>query len=391
MRAKSLALLCLALGCGLVASIGITQVMAKRSVPVTVVGETENIYVAGRDIPLNEVLTVALLKLEQWPKDKVPPGAIGKLEDVDGRRCRTRLYAGEAILKTKLFGKGQDLGGSSSQIPKGMRVVPVRVDSVSGASGMILPGDRVDMLVHLQTNIPAGIREPCIRTVLQNVKVFAADTTTDLERVDGDAKSIQAKTISLLATPEQAQKISLAAELGRVQLVMRSPEDDTNAQTDGVTLRELFGKVESGKPAKDTDPKDEGKPNATAEFLALLKAMQAKQAASPPVAAAKPEVKSPSRYTMRLLTGANRTEAVFEKANAEAANAESANDWTLISEKSNVKADREEQKPVGGAPAVPAVVGTPALPATQVPKTVEKPRGEEQPAEPPASDTAPQM
>lgn len=328
MRAKSLALLSLALGCGLVASIGITQVMAKRSAPVADTGATENIFVAARDIPLNEVLSVGLLKLEQWPKDKIPPGAVGKLEDIEGRRCRTRLYAGEAILKTKLFGKGQDLGGSSAQIPKGMRVVPVRVDAVSGASGMILPGDRVDLLVHLLANPSAGIREPCTRTVLQNVKVFAADTTTDLERVDGDGKSIQAKTISLLVTPEQAQKITLASELGQVRLVMRSPDDDTNTPIDGVTPRELFGRPESGVLTKDTVPAGDGKSTASEEFLALLKSSLAAKPAAP-VAETKPAAPPPPvRFRMQVLVGDRPGEAVFEKK----ATSGAADDWQLVSD-----------------------------------------------------------
>jgi pilus assembly protein CpaB len=327
MRAKSLALLTLALGCGLVASIGITQVMAKRSASVPIAGATENIYVAACDVPLNEVLAVGMLKLEQWPKDKVPPGAVGKLEDVEGRRCRTRLYAGEAILKTKLFGKGQDIGGSSSQIPKGMRVVPVRVDAVSGGSGLILPGDRVDLLVHLLANPAAGIREPCTRTVLQNIKVFAADATTDLERVNGDGKSIQAKTISLLVTPEQAQKITLATELGQVRLVMRSPEDDSQAKVDGITPRELFGFAEAGKLTKDQVPREAPKSSTAEEFMAMFKAMQAKQTTAPATEPTAPE--SPERYRMRLLAGEQHGEAVFE---AQKPQAGAKADWTLVSE-----------------------------------------------------------
>ncbi len=362
MRAKSLALLTLALGCGLVASIGITQVMAKRSTTVAVVGATENIYVAARDVPLNEVLSVGLLKLEQWPKDKVPPGAIGKLEEIEGRRCRTRLYAGEAILKTKLFGKGQDIGGSSSQIPKGMRVVPVRVDAVSGGSGLILPGDRVDLLVHLLANPAAGIREPCTRTVLQNIKVFAADATTDLERVNGDAKSIQAKTISLLVTPDQAQKITLASELGQVRLVMRSPEDDTQTKVDGVTPRELFGIADAGKLAKDEAPQAAPKSGVPEEFMAMLKAMQAKQAAVPAAQPAAPA--APERYRMRLLAGRQHGEAVFESQKQPKGGAE---DWTLVSETLSQLMKAAETKKAQADAKKQGDQGTP-----QVTKTVTK-------------------
>ena len=107
MRPKSLALLLLALGCGLVASIGITEVMAKRNAePTGPTGETEPIFVAIADIALGDTITAQVLKLEQWPKDKVPAGAISRIEDVEGRRARTKLFAGEPILEHKLLGKG---------------------------------------------------------------------------------------------------------------------------------------------------------------------------------------------------------------------------------------------------------------------------------------------
>ncbi len=111
MRAKSMALLMLALGCGLVASIGITQVMAKRNAEPASTAETQPIFIAASDIPLGDRLSAEVLKLEAWPKDKVPLGAVSKIEDIDGCRTRAKLYAGEPILEKKLFGKGTSLQG----------------------------------------------------------------------------------------------------------------------------------------------------------------------------------------------------------------------------------------------------------------------------------------
>ena len=95
MRPKSLAVLMLALGCGLVASIGIHQVMAKRNAePSGAIGDTQSIFVAMADIGLGDLLTSQVLKLEQWPKDKIPPGAVARIEDVEGRRARTKRRSG---------------------------------------------------------------------------------------------------------------------------------------------------------------------------------------------------------------------------------------------------------------------------------------------------------
>ena len=57
-------------------------------------------------------MTSQVLKLEQWPKDKIPAGAISRIEDVEGRRARTKLYAGEPILEHKLLGKGASEQGA---------------------------------------------------------------------------------------------------------------------------------------------------------------------------------------------------------------------------------------------------------------------------------------
>lgn len=313
MRPKSLALLLLALGCGLVASIGITQVMAKKSDVSTPVLDTDPVFIAIKDIPVGEPLNAQLIKLEQWPKDKVPPGALTRIEEVEGLRPRTKLYAGEPILRTKLFGKGAGEPGASPQIPKGLRVVSVKVDAVSGTASLILPGDRVDVLAHLLPNPTAGINEPTTRTVLQNIKVFACDNVVNLENMDGDGKSMAAKTISLLVTPEQAQKVTLATELGQVRLVLRSPEDDQNNDIAGVSSRELFGKAAAGARDKEMAASPTAKPADPDGFLQFLQ--QSLRDKPKPAGDATPVVQpkqSTQRYTMRLMQGGKSSEVVLE-------------------------------------------------------------------------------
>src|ERR1700743_2337830 len=106
MRPKSIILLTLALGCGLIASIGINQVMAhRREAPAPVLGETTPVFVAIAEIGVGDPLTPQALKVEPWPKEKVPAGALGSLEDVEGRRSRSKFYPGEPILEAKLLPK----------------------------------------------------------------------------------------------------------------------------------------------------------------------------------------------------------------------------------------------------------------------------------------------
>jgi Flp pilus assembly protein CpaB len=254
MQSKSLILLVVALGCGVVASIGITRVMASRSTaPAAQEMETQPVFVVKEDIPLGNALTAEKLKLEQWPKGKVPEGVLGNLEDIEGRRPKAKLFAGEPVLEVKLLSKGESAGGAAPQIPVGYRSVPVKVDEVSGGAAMILPGDRVDVLVYAKANCKEGIRTTMTKTILQNIRVFAVDSQWTLE-ADESGKSIRAKTISLLLTPEQTERVMLAHELGKLRLALRSPNDSEDAELSdkGHQVAQIFGDSETADIEKDS-------------------------------------------------------------------------------------------------------------------------------------------
>lgn len=246
MRPKSLLLLALALACGLVAAIGINQVMANRSAqPDAQHGEMAPIFIALHDVGLGDPITPLQLKLEEWPKSKIPPGAMSKLEDIEGRRARTKFFAGEPIIDAKLFAKGEQGSGATDLIPKGMRVVVVKVDDVSG-SGLILPGDRVDVLVHVADHAGdmSGKSRTSTRTFLHNVKVFAVNNV--YSRESNGETVITAKTISLLVSPQQAELVTMASEMGKIRLVMRSADDESDGESTGVTPHQLLGDAEEG-------------------------------------------------------------------------------------------------------------------------------------------------
>jgi len=326
MRAKSMALLMLALGCGLVASIGITQVMARRNTePSGPAAETVPIFVAVKDIPLGEPLSAAMVKQEPWPKDRVPTGALSNIEDVEGRRIRQRLFAGEPILENKLLSKGSSAQGASAVIPIGYRVVSVLVDSVSG-SGLILPGDRVDVLVYLVSNSQNTIAETSTRTVLQDVKVFAVNDVVDMEK-EGKDKSITAKTISLLVTPAQAAKVTLASEMGKIRLVMRGPEDNAHAEDASAKPEELLGhSAYSDRNKEAADSKKTDKTDNKSSFLDLLSQIKAKA----PVKQT-PEPPSTISWTMRILQPNGINDVVLESDNLPAAGNPGFGHWRVSS------------------------------------------------------------
>lgn len=218
MRPKSLILLVLALGCGLVAAIGVSQLMANRepSGPV-VVNDRETVCIVSQEISAGTLISAEMIKLERWPKDVIPPNAVRKVQDVLEQRARTTLLAGQPILKGHLGS-----GGAAVEIHLGKRLIPVQVDEVKGVAQMIQPGDHVDVLVLLEKG--ADFAETSVTTILQNVTVFAVDSNFTAQDTE-PGRATRARTVTLELTPEETQIVAMASEKGRLQLVLRHPKD----------------------------------------------------------------------------------------------------------------------------------------------------------------------
>lgn len=275
MRPKSLLLLALALGCGLVASIGISQVMDKNG--DTVVGyETESIYVAVVNINLNDPIDASMVALQDWPKDKVPEGAIKSLDELESRRPRTAIFQGEPILDAKLMAEGE-VHDPIGHIPPGMRLKTISVDAEKSAAGLLSPGDRVDIQLFVNRDPRAGFEIARTKVILQNIRVYAVDQTVQRAADGGEGRTI-AKTVSLLLTPDQANKVALAEQVGELNLIPRSPGDEALTDDTEMDVAQLFGdrnsrntrKIEQGPPPEEQ--------NTGGGFLSSLMAQMKKAA-----------------------------------------------------------------------------------------------------------------
>ncbi len=253
MRPKSLLLLGLALGCGLVASIGISQVMDRAPQAKL---ETVPIYIALHNINLGDPIGAGMLSLEEWPKDKVPRGAISKLEDLEGRRPRAAIFEGEPILEGKLLEPGQ-IADPIKSIPKNMRLKTIAVDAEKSAAGLLGPGDRVDVQLFVRKDARTGINMAKSKIILQNIRVFAVDQMVQRAQ-DGAEERTIAKTVSLMLTPEQASKLALAEQIGEISLIPRNPDDDSIAEWNEYTIEDL---LESGGE-KGSREKEQGRETA---------------------------------------------------------------------------------------------------------------------------------
>jgi pilus assembly protein CpaB len=115
-----------------------------------------------------------------------------------------------------------------------MRASSLEVNNVSGVSGFVLPGDRVDVLTTVDGR---GANEDAItRTVLQNVEVLAAGQKTEQK----DNKPITVQSVTLLVNPDGAETLALALHEGKIHLVLRNPDDQELVQVASLSTREML-------------------------------------------------------------------------------------------------------------------------------------------------------
>lgn len=233
---------------------------------VPVVVAADDIQV-GAKVQAQDVLVVTI------PPGAVPPGAFSATSKVLGRGAVMPVSKGEFILPSKLAALNAG-AGLPSLIPQGMRAVSVRVNDVVSVAGFVQPGTRVDVLA---TGSSGNERQTT--TVLENVAVIAVGKT--LDRSSTDAQT--APVITLLVSPDDAQKLALVSQEGRIQLSLRNPLDTKKGGIGATRTSSLYL---GEKPVATTEPK----PKAHK--------VVAKGSTPPP----------PAPYTVEMIRGSKRDE-----------------------------------------------------------------------------------
>jgi pilus assembly protein CpaB len=209
--------------------------------------EVRDLIVTTRALGVGVMIRPADVKIAKVPVDAFPKDGYSKVEEVLDRPVISNILMEEAILAGRLAPKGSGLGLAPT-IPVGMRAVTVRVNDVAGVAGFVIPGMHVDVLV---TGRPPGDEGDITATCLQNVLVLAAAQTL---QPDARGQAIQAPTVTLLATPEDAEILTLANIDGHIQLVLRNSSDQDMSKTPGRYVSELYG-TNRRAPIKNTPTK----------------------------------------------------------------------------------------------------------------------------------------
>lgn len=205
----------LAIAVALIATYGVFRTIRQARV------ETRPVVVATTSIDPGTSISAEQVKTVLLPALAVPKSSFSNVADVVGLAALVRLEENEPILADRLATK--DAGsGLPVRIPQGMRAVSVRVNDVVSVTGFAKAGTHVDVLV---TGNPDRDRDPAkviTTTILEGVEVLCAGKECQEK---GDDKPADAQAVTLLVTPDEAQKVMLAATEGRIQLSLRNPLD----------------------------------------------------------------------------------------------------------------------------------------------------------------------
>jgi pilus assembly protein CpaB len=180
-------------------------------------------------------LTKDHLKVVQWPSAAKIPDSFSTIDEVANRGLVNSVGANEPLTQAKLAPVGSG-AGLPPAIPEGMRAISVKVNEVIGVAGFVIPGTRVDVLVAIRKE-----QESFARAVVNNVTVLTAGTRFDQESAQREGKPIPTTVVTLIVTPEDAEKITLAAEQGRIMLTLRNPLDTDPTVTPGARMASLMG------------------------------------------------------------------------------------------------------------------------------------------------------
>jgi pilus assembly protein CpaB len=191
-----------------------------------------NVVVTATDLTFGVKLDRTMLRTVRYPKESVPDGAFSTLDSVAGQTTKVFMSAREPVTAIKLSSRG---GGLSMLVRPNMRAASLEVNQVSGVSGFVLPGDRVDILATIEPN---NTRQDAVtRTVLQNIEVLASGQKTEQR----DNKPITVQSVTILVDPDGAETLALAMHEGKIHLVLRNPEDQELVKVASLSTQEMLG------------------------------------------------------------------------------------------------------------------------------------------------------
>lgn len=196
------------------------------------------VLVASQNLPAGTVLQLSQMQWQVWPDEGVVEGYFVENGEADpglsGAVIRQSMARGEPFTERRIVRPG-DRGFLAAMLEEGKRAMSVPVNAATGISGLIFPGDRVDVILTHSVDgerSDIGATRRASETVVSDIRVLGLDQRTD----DDDEQRVVAKTATLEVTPKQAETLSLAQQLGSLSLSLRSIVRDGEEGVSGPTV-----------------------------------------------------------------------------------------------------------------------------------------------------------
>ncbi|MHB8171479.1 MAG: Flp pilus assembly protein CpaB [Thermincolia bacterium] len=226
MTSKKLIIIALVLGITTALSINIYLNKLKAAINNI---KTTSVVVAAKDIAPKTEITSTMVEEKEVPVDLAHQKGYRETKDVVGKITTGEIIQGEQVLVNRLVAPKDTNKGLSYTIAKGKRAISVAVDNISGLSGLLKPGDRVDVLVTMSLENP-GQKVTFTRMFLENIAVLAVGTEMseqpEPEKGAKNQNPEELKTVTLEVYAKDTQPLTMANEQGRIRLTLRSPVDD---------------------------------------------------------------------------------------------------------------------------------------------------------------------
>lgn len=220
----------------MLASVMVYSALKRREAEVqNAMAHNVQVVVAAYDLPLGTKVEQGEVKMARWSADSLPEGAYTDPRQIIGSYVKNSLVANEPIVQSKLFTGDKTAGVMPLLIPFGMRAVSVPVDEVSDIAGFVLPHTRVDVLVATQGGEGGGDKA-FSKVVLQNVEVLAV--AQEVEQKKDEPEIV--KVVTLLVTPQEAERLALASRSGTLRLAMRNYNDNKIVLTSGTDVAQML-------------------------------------------------------------------------------------------------------------------------------------------------------
>jgi pilus assembly protein CpaB len=202
------------------------------------------VLVANADIPWGTKLTPEMVLMQEIPPGVIPEGHFTAMEAINDRVVLVDVKRNELLLESKLAPIGTTGGGVAAVTDVNKRAMSVKVDDVIGVAGFIKPADRVDVMVTIEPE--TGKQGHAIaKMILENVKVLAAGTQMERKGKDEEPKPVQ--VITLEVDVEEAEKLALASNQGKLRLALRNPLNSERVLTKGANVGALLNSFREKK------------------------------------------------------------------------------------------------------------------------------------------------